>query len=133
MAAPVRLIVVFESRPRWEPELQRQFRQESVCVRSCRSWSELSSLVFPTAVSQPARSPLADLAVIDLAENAVECLQWLSKLTVSSRAPLITILCPSESAELEWPLREAGVREVLVGEVSGELVARNCRSLLRTL
>ncbi|GDY06702.1 MAG: hypothetical protein DWI21_04620 [Planctomycetota bacterium] len=121
MSNSVRTIVVFESRPRWEPELQRQFRNESVRVRGCRSLSELFSFVFP---------PIVDALVIDLPEDITECLQWLSKLVASPKVPSVIVLCPTETAGLEWTLRDVGVREVLVGDLSGEQLARTCRRMI---
>lgn len=117
----VRTIVVFESRPRWEPELQRQFRNESVRVRGCRTLSELSSFAFP---------PIADILVIHLPEDLTECLQWLNRLVAPPRIPLVIALCSSEERDWEWTLRDVGVREVLVGELSGEQLARACRRQL---
>ena len=112
--------MVFESRPRWEPELQRQFRNESVRVRGCRSWSELSAYAFPAT---------ADLLVIDLADEVAKGLQWLNKLVAPPQIPRVVVLCPSELANLEWTVREVGVREVMVGDLSGERLARNCLRL----
>ena len=113
--------MVFESRPRWEPELQRQFRNESVRVRGCRTLSELSVFAFP---------PIADALVIDLPEDLTECLQWLSKLVAPPKVPSVIVMCSSEVADLEWALRDVGVREVLVGDSSGEQLARTCRRLI---
>ena len=121
MSNAVRKIVVLESRPRWEPELQRQFRNESVRVRGCRTWNELSGFAFP---------PIADVLVIDLPEDLSECLQWLSKLVAPLSIPAVILLCPSEAADLEWPLRDIGVREVLIGDLTGEQLARTCGRLL---
>ena len=121
MSNSVRTIVVFEPRPRWEPELQRQFRNESVRVRGCRMLSELSSFAFP---------PIADVLVIDLPEDLTECLQWFSKLVAPPKVPSVIVMCSSESADLEWTLRDVGVREVLVGDLSGEQLARACRRLI---
>lgn len=121
MSNSVRTIVVFESRPRWEPELQRQFRNESVRVRGCRTFSELSSFAFP---------PIAEVLVIDLPEDLTECLQWLSKLVAPPKAPSVIVMCSSEAADLEWTLRDVGVREVLSGDLSGEQLARTCRRLI---
>lgn len=120
MSNSARTIVVFESRPRWEPELQRQFRDESVRVRGCRTWSELSAFAFP---------PLAEVVVIDLPEELTECLQWLSKLVTQPKAPAVIAISSPEAADLEWTLRDAGVREVLIGNLSGERLARICRRL----
>lgn len=121
MSNSVRTIVVFEPRPRWEPELQRQFRNESVRVRGCRNWSELSSFAF---------SPTADALVIDLPEDLTECLQWLSKLVAPARVSPVIILCSPEAENLEWTLRDVGVREVLIGDLSGEQLARTCRRMI---
>ena len=110
--------MVFESRPRWEPELQRQFRNESVRVRGCRTLSELSAFAFP---------PIAEVLVLDLPEDLAECLQWLSKLVAPPTVPSVIVLCSSEAADLEWTLRDVGVREVLSGDLSGEQLARTCR------
>ncbi len=120
MSNSVRTIVVFESRPRWEPELQRQFRNESVRVRGCRSLSEFSAFAFP---------PMADVLVFDLPEDPAECLQWLSKLVMPPKVPSVIALCPPDVGDLEWTLRDVGVREVLVGDVSGEQLSRACRRL----
>lgn len=121
MSNSVRTIVVFESRPRWEPELQRQFRNESVRVRGCRLLGELSAFAFP---------PVAEVLVIDLPEDMTEFLQWLSKLVAPPRVPSVIVLCSSETAGLEWTLRDVGVREVFVGELTGEKLARTCRRLI---
>ena len=121
MSNSVRTIVVFESRPHWEPELQRQFRDESVRVRGCRTWSELSAFAFP---------PIADVLIIELPEDMTECLQWLSKLIASPSAPSVIVLCSSETPDLEWTLRDVGVREVVIGELSGEQLVRTCRRLV---
>lgn len=109
---------MFESRSRWVPELQRQFRDESVRVRGCGSWNEVSTFAFP---------PTADALVLELPEDLADCLQWLSKLVAPPRVPPVIVLCPVEVAELEWTLRDVGVQEVLVGELTGERLARTCR------
>ncbi len=122
MSNSVRTIAVFEARARWEPELQRQFRDESVRVRGCRRWNEVSAFAFP---------PTADALVIELPEDLAECLQWLSKLVAPPRVPPVIVLCPAEVAELEWTLRDVGVQEVLVGDLTGDALARTCRRLCR--
>lgn len=114
-----RTILVFESRPRWEPELQRQFLDEPVRVRGCHAWNELSK-------------QMADVVVIELPSDAASCLHWLATLVGRPRITPVIVLCPIESADLEWPLRDAGVREVVVGEFDGERLARSCRRLWST-
>lgn len=101
--------------------MQRQFRNESVRVRGCRTWSELSSFAFPS---------IADVLVIDLPEDMTECLQWLAKLVAPPRVPSVIVMCSFEAADLEWTLRDAGVRDVLIGDLSGERLAKACRRLI---
>ncbi len=121
MSNSVRTIAVFESRPRWGPELQRQFQNESVCVRDCRTWNEVSAIIA---------TPIADVVVLDLPEDLADCLQWLSKLVTAYRSPSIIVLGSADSTDVEWTLRDAGVRDVLMGDVSGERLAQICRRLL---
>ena len=135
MTQSVRTIVVFETRPRWQPELQRQFVDQPVRVQGCRNWNELSALAFPSSVKRAgdrrlARTAAVDAIVIELPDDAAPCLQWLSSLTVQELVPPIIVLLPSEAAELEWPLRDAGVHDVLVGELAGERLARCLRRSL---
>ena len=123
----LRNIVVLESRSRWEPELQRQFVNEPVRVRGCRTIKELSSLTLPSMIASNAE--IADVVVLQISENAAAGLQWLTSLATQPQAPSVIILCSSESAELEWTLRDAGAREVLIDENSGERLARCCRGI----
>lgn len=128
MSNSLRTIVVLESRPRWEPELQRQFADEQVRVRGCRTVNELASLVFPTASTVSAGiAKIADTVVLQIPENAAACLQWITSLAARPQAPAVIVLCMAESSELEWSLRDAGVSEVLIDEHSGERLARSCR------
>jgi hypothetical protein len=108
--------LVFESRPRWEPGLQRQFLDDAIRVRGCRKWTELSS-------------QSADAIVIELPSDAAGCLQWLSSFMTRPRVTPIIVICSADAADLEWPLRDAGVREVIVGDLDGERLARSCRRL----
>ena len=127
MSNSLRTIVVLEPRPRWEPELQRQFVNDSVRVRGCRTVNELASLVFPPASAGAAN--IADAVVLQFPENAAACLQWVTGLAARPQVLAVIVLCSAESSELEWLLRDAGVREVLIDEHSGERLARCCRRL----
>jgi len=130
MSESLRNIIVLESRSRWEPELERQFVNEPVRVRGCRTIKELSSLTFPSTIANAASNvKIADVVVLQISENAAAGLQWLTSLTTQPQAPSVIILCSSESAELEWTLRDAGAREVLIDENSGERLARCCRGI----
>ncbi len=131
MSNTPRTVVVLESRPRWEPELQRQFVDDRVRVRGCRTVNELAALVFwsvPTESTDSASTvKIADTVVMQISENAAACLQWITGLAARPQVPAVIALCSTESSELEWTLREAGVREVLIDEHSGERLARCCR------
>ena len=134
MPSSSRTIVVFEARPRWEPELQRQFTDEPVRVRGCRTWADLSAIAFAPPTTESAnrvavRTVAADAIVIEVPEDAAACLQWAGNLAARTHLPPVIVLCQPETAELEWPLRDAGVEEVFVGELSGEQLARCCRRL----
>ena len=68
---------MFEARPRWEPELQRQFTDEPVRVRGCRTWAELAVIAFPPPVTESAsrvaaRTSKADAVVIEVPEDAAQ-------------------------------------------------------------
>lgn len=130
MTNSLRNIVVLESRSRWEPELQRQFVNEPVRIRGCRTIKELSSFTLsPTKLIDSRKTESADIVVLQIAENAAPGLQWLTSLTTQPNAPSVIVLCSTESAELEWTFRDAGAREVFVDEFSGERLARCCRSV----
>jgi hypothetical protein len=94
--------------------LQRQFLDEPVRVRACRACSELSSQA-------------SDAIVIDLPDNAAGCLQWLAARVGRPLATPAIVICRPESADLEWPLRDAGVHDVFVGDPDGKRLARSCR------
>jgi hypothetical protein len=121
-----RTIVVFEAQHRWEPELQRQFIDEPVRVRGCRMWSDLLAMTLNST-----KPSLPDVIVIELPEDATPCLQWLGQVSLHWRpqVPPVILICRPDAAELEWTLRDIGVREVFVGALGGEQLARCCRRM----
>lgn len=135
-------IVVFETRHHWEPELQRQFANEPMRVRGCRNWSELSDFAFAQPAAMLADSdfrrdnilkkPQADLIVIELPEDVTKCLQWLAVVASQPLLPNLILICSESAAELEWTLRDLGVRQILVGEITGERLAHCCRRCVQT-
>ena len=137
MPATEHTIIVFEPRPRWEPILRWQLVDQPARVRSCRAWPELTSLLdsaihslSPQNVplkSSPNAPPFAPVAsiLIDPSEQIDGLLTWLTGRSISTRFPLI-VICPDECHDLEWTLRDAGVKEVLVGEISSERLAQLC-------
>ncbi len=112
-------IVVFEKRPRWEPELQRQFEGEPVHVRGSRSISDIASATAPET---------AGIAVLDFASAPADCLQFLeSRIDQSSADRPVIVIGSRESLGMEWNIRDLGVLEFLTDESCGADLARLCR------
>lgn len=113
------VISVFEARPYWGPELQRQFENSTTTIRECRSLSDLipSTQGFDAA-----------LIVIDLESDLENALAWFIENWRESlhTCPLIACGSPSVS-DLEWILRETGVTAFLPEVLSGDAFARLCR------
>lgn len=111
-------VLVFEKKPCWTPELQRQFLDGSVTVRSCRSTRDLTALVneFP-------ESPV----VIDLEAGTADCLQWLTSFVPHGDRPIVLVVGSHQTADLEWPLREAGATEFFPDHLTGDQLAHWCR------
>jgi DNA-binding NtrC family response regulator len=116
-AAAEATIVVFEKRPRWAPELERQFLDQGVRVRACRMTADI--------LPRLARS--RSVAVLDLEAGAADCLQFLGR--VVGRTPFVPaiVIGSARTAELEWPTRELGAVDFVFDSVSGEELAALCR------
>ena len=126
MAEPT--VFVFETKPRWTPELQRQFNDEDIRVRNCPSTSELVTLLESCTVSGDTTP--AFVVVLDFAAGAAECLQFLGRLISRAGPWPIIVIGSSRTAELEWSVRELGALEFVVDYISGEDLARLCRRQL---
>ena len=111
-------IIVMERRPRWTPELQRQFVDEDVRVRSCRRTADIERMLGDAPRS---------ILVLDLDAGPAECLQFLGRLIGRACSPPIIAIGPERLAELEWQMRELGVLAFLPGTVSGEELAGLCQ------
>ena len=120
--SPDAVIAVFERKPYWGPELQRQFQTDHVTVTECRSVGDLFPIVDGFSKA---------LIVIDLDAAITECLAWLGSevATHPVRLPIVAI-GSAATAELEWQLREAGVTAFLPELLAGSDFARLCRRLL---
>ena len=120
--SPDAVIAVFELKPYWGPELQRQFQSDNMAITECRSVGDLFPIVDGFSKA---------LIVVDLDASIENCLAWLgseaSKHPV--RVPIIAI-GSATTAELEWRLREAGVTAFLPDLIAGPDFARLCRRLL---
>ena len=123
MANPADIVIaVFESRPFWGPELQRQFQQSAIVVRECRALGDLVPLTEDSN---------SGLFVIDLEGDAMKCLAWLSTSwrRLPDRWPVIAIGSIA-TKKAEWTLREAGVTAYLQDFPNGDDFARLCRKQL---
>lgn len=115
-------VVVFETRPRWTPELQRQFACECVRVRACGTWSDVRRRLAESGDS---------LLVLDLAVGAADALRYLGRqIGATSRRPVV-VITDRRSADLEWSLRELGTVQVFTDDLSGEELADFCRRIWR--
>ena len=120
--SPDAMIAVFEKRPYWGPELQRQFHETGVVVRECRSVRDL----FPSIESIPSA-----MIVLDLEAGLDDCLDWLgNEVLHSPRSIPIIALGSATTVDLEWPLREAGVTAFISDIIQGNQLARLCRRQL---
>lgn len=119
---PQSIIAVFELRPYWGPELQRQFEHTCIGVRECRSLTDL----FPSVADiEPA------LLVIDLDADVEGCLKWLVSDAGSQTKNYPIIACGSTATlDLEWTIREMGVTAFLPDVIPGDDFARLCRRQL---
>jgi hypothetical protein len=120
--SPDTIIAVFELRPFWGPELQRQFGHSSIVIRECRAVNDLlpSTDGFEKA-----------LIVIDLDSAIENCIKWLGVDVKQHLHQWPIIACGSAAtADFEWPLREAGVTAFLPEIISGDAFAKLCRRQL---
>jgi hypothetical protein len=112
------IVLVFEKKPRWLPELQRQFRDESVHVGGCFAAGDFK---------QRLRNGAPNVAVMDVDAAPAECLQLLGHLSGQSRLPPLIAVGSPLTAPLEWSLRELGVLEFATEFRGGAELARLCR------
>jgi DNA-binding response OmpR family regulator len=121
---PKRGILVFERTPYWGPELKRQFSDQSLFVRECRTVGDLN----------PRIAEFSDcLVVISLNSAPTDCLSWIGKQSQAIAGPPIIVIASPEYAELEWTVREAGAAAYVNDEIGGRDLARICSRLIRTV
>jgi hypothetical protein len=110
--------IVFEKRPRWGPELARQFANENVRVVECRSLSDVVE-----------RSADAGLGVIllDLLFKPLECLRFLSRRLGDGSSLPVFVIGSEWASVLEWPVRDLGATEFFARAVPGHEMADLCR------
>jgi DNA-binding NtrC family response regulator len=109
---------VFEQRPRWGPELERQFAEENVRVFQCRSLADV--VERSTRVSQ-------GVILLDLSFETAECLRFLGRRMGEAAALPVFVVCSDEFAALEWSVRDLGVMGFFAKTIPGHELARLCR------
>jgi len=109
-------VIVVEPRPRWTPELQRQFLGESVRVRQCVTFADLRQLADGRSV-----------VVLDLDAAPADVLQFLGRCLRRRRTICTIALGSPQTAELEWMLRDLGTLEFVVDIPTGKRLAHLCR------
>lgn len=117
-------VLVYEMRPRWTPELKRQFVSHPVQVRGCGSWSDVRDRLTKSGNC---------LLVLDLAVGAAETLRFLGHQIGNRLSRPVVVIGENRSAELEWLLRESGILQFFTEDVSGEELADFCRRQWRMM
>ena len=109
---------VFEKRPRWAPELERQFANEDARVVSCRS---LHDVVDRSAAAR------CGVVVIDIAVDTADCLRFLGRRLGNPPALPVIVVAQGQTAMFEWPVRDLGACAFLAKRIPGHEMADLCR------
>jgi DNA-binding NtrC family response regulator len=115
-------LLIFERRPRWVPELERQFLGQDVRVRGCRSLKD---------VLEHCNASANCVVILDLEAAPEEVLKTLARLMARSPSRTILIVASAAFRELEWPLRELGATAFLEEPIPGDEMAECCRRQFR--
>lgn len=123
---PDATIVVFETKPRWAPELQHQFVEENVRVVTVGRVRDISAEV---------ESGGAVVVLLDFDTDPPGCLTHLGRSSaeriVEGGFSRTIVILTEVTSDLEWPIREAGVTSVLDEFVPGHALADACRRAFR--
>lgn len=118
-------IVVLEPAPRWVPELQRQFVDESVTVRACRSAADFRERITLSQTGTPF------IAIIDLGVGLSTGLTLVAWLDTQDAAGTVAI-GNDHAITLEPSLRELGATAVHAESLQGSRLAEECRRFVQT-
>ncbi len=118
MSEQTRHVIVFESQPSWEPELQRQFLDDNVRVGACRSVKDLDQRLAHQAY---------DVCVIDLSADLAGLLRWLGDQQDHGARVATLAIATEEQQSLEWHVRELGATAFATEYVTGNQLAAMCR------
>jgi hypothetical protein len=110
--------IVFERRPRWAPELERQFTGQNVRVIACRSLGDVQERSVGLACG---------VILLDLTGHTTECLRFLGRRLAEPNALPVVAIASEETADLEWPVRELGAIAFFVRRIPGHEMANLCR------
>ncbi len=116
--AETAIAIVFEKRPRWGPELERQFESEDVRVVECRSLSD---------VAERSAGVARGVIVLDFAAAAAECLRFLGRWLGDGATLPVFIVGSNRTAALEWPVRDLGATAFFRKTIPGHEMADLCR------
>ncbi|MEO1995279.1 MAG: hypothetical protein ABGZ17_08385 [Planctomycetaceae bacterium] len=111
------VVVVFELRPAWTPELQRQLRTRPVRVRACRTVGDIDDCLGESQ---------AAVVVLDLDGDAESCLRYLGGRAERWRGVPVIAVGSERMRELEWAVRELGATSFACGRVTGAELAGSC-------
>lgn len=111
-------IIVFERKPRYTPELQRQFLKDRVGVRACSSMADVER----ARVSTPGA-----VLLLELEAAPAEILQFLGGNVGRTADAPVFVAGSARMAALEWRVRELGAAEFIIEPIGGENLANLCR------
>jgi len=110
--------IVLEERPRWAPELERQFAGQDVRIVACRSLRD---------VEERAAGATVGVILLDLTAQPAECLRFLERRAAQPSALPVIVVGSDETVDLEWPSRELGAIAFFACRVPGDEMANLCR------
>lgn len=110
--------IVFERRPHWAPELERQFANETIRIVECRSLSD---------VAERSAGVARGVILLDLSFKTAECLRFLGRRLGHEAALPIFVVVSNKMAELEWSVRDLGATAFFAKTIPGHEMAGLCR------
>ena len=113
-----RNVIVVEPRPRWTPELRRQFAGQDVRVRQ---------RVRIVDLKQASVSDGFCVLVLDFDAAPADCLRFLGREVCSPRRLATIVIGSTAAAPLEWTIRDLGALDFFAGPPRGDELARLCR------
>ena len=113
-------ILVYENAPFWTPELQRQFLNQNVTIRSRHRSRDVKPFL---------RDNSTELVIVCFENQKADAVGLLGELGRERLVSCLMIL-PREDLSLEWVLRELGAEAVFPEPLQGEHLANHIRRRL---